>query len=61
MSSVSFALNLQNDSNTNAMPEYLVSLLDGDYIELMAFRIEYGGTLYTKKNCSWIKIIKITT
>ena len=60
MSSVSFALNLQNDSNTNAMPEYLVSLLDGDYIELMAFRIEYGGTLYTKKNCSWIKIIKIT-
>ena len=61
MSSVSFALNLQNDSNTNVMPEYLVSLLEGDYIELMAFRIEYGGTLYTKKNCSWIKIIKITT
>jgi hypothetical protein len=59
MSSVSFVLNLQNDSSTNMMPEYLVSLLDGDYIELMAFRIEYGGTLKTKKNCSWIKIKKI--
>lgn len=60
MSSVSFVLNLQNDSSTNMMPEYLVTLSDGDYIELMAFRIEYGGTLITKKNCSWIKIIKIT-
>ncbi len=51
-------LNIQNDSGVNIMPEYLVTLSDGDYIELMAFRIGSSGYLYTKEGCSWIKIIK---
>lgn len=58
MSSASFNLNLQNDSGTNIMPNYSVSLTNGDYIELVAFRIGYAGTVYTKENGSWIKIQK---
>jgi len=58
MSSASFFSNYQNDSATNMMPENYVSLLTGDYIELMAFRIGYAGTVYTVSNGSWIKIQK---
>lgn len=60
MSSASFNLNLENDSSTNLMPEYLENLSNGDYIELMAFRIGYNtGAVYTVRNGTWIKIHKI--
>lgn len=59
MSSASSNLNLENDSSTNIMPEYLANLSSGDYIELMAFRIGYAGSVYTKENGSWIRIHKI--
>lgn len=58
MSSASFSSNLQNDSSTNSMPENLASLTTGEYIELLAFRIGYAGSVYTVGNGSWIKIEK---
>jgi len=58
MSSASFSSNVQNDSSTNIMPNYLVDLNNGDYIELVAFRIGYTGTVYTKENSAWIRIQK---
>jgi hypothetical protein len=61
MSSASFNLNVTNDSSTNMMPEYMVSLLNGEYLELMAFRIGTSGAVYTVGNGSWIKIHKILT
>jgi len=58
MSSASFSSNLQNDSSTNTMPENLATLTAGEYIELLAFRIGYAGTVYTVGEGSWIKIEK---
>ena len=58
MSSASFFSNSWNDSSTNTMPESNVSLLDGDYIELIAFRIGYAGQVNTVSNGSWIKMEK---
>ncbi len=58
MSSASFSSNIQNDSSTNIMPNYLVDLDDGDYIELVAFRIGFAGLVFTKENVAWIKIQK---
>ena len=58
MSSASFNSNIENDSSTNTMPNYLVNLTIGDYIELVAFRIGYTGNVFTKENGSWIKIQK---
>ena len=57
-SAASFFSNLQNDSSTNIMPEYHVSLFDGDYIELVAFRIGYVGQVFTVSNGSWMKVQK---
>lgn len=59
MSSASFNLNISNDSSTNMMPEYMVSLSNGDYVELMAFRIGDAGIVTTIGNGTWIKINKI--
>jgi hypothetical protein len=58
MSSASFSSNRQNDSSTNTMPESLVSLNNGDYIELLAFRIGYTGIVNTVAGGSWIKMEK---
>ena len=58
MSSASFSSNYQNDSSTNSMPENLVALTAGDFIELVAFRIGYSGMVYTVGNGSWIKMEK---
>ena len=58
MSSASFFSNSWNDSSTNTMPESNVSLLSGDYVELIAFRIGYAGQVNTVSNGSWIKIEK---
>lgn len=59
MSSTSTNLNNTNDSSTNIMPEYLELLSDGDYVELMAFRIGTAGAVYTVGNGTWIKIHKM--
>jgi len=58
MSTTSFSSNYQNDNSTNTMPESLVSLEGGDYIELIAFRIGYAGTVNTVAGGSWIKAEK---
>jgi len=58
MSSASFSSNFQNDSSTNIMPENMVTLVAGNYVELMAFRIGYAGQVYTVSNGSWIKMEK---
>jgi len=57
-SAASFFSNYQNDSSTNIMPEHHVSLLSGDYIELVAFRVGYAGAVYTVGKSSWIKVQK---
>lgn len=59
MSTSSFSLNSINDISTNVMPSYLISLLNGDYVELNAFRIGTAGNASTKENSSWFKIKKI--
>jgi hypothetical protein len=59
MSSASVNINAANDSSTNIMPDYLVSLVNGDYVELMAFRIGTAGAVYTIGNGSWIRAKKI--
>jgi len=59
MGSASININTTNDSSTNIMPENMVSLTNGDYVELLAFRIGSTGAAYTVANSSWIKIHKI--
>ena len=58
MSSASFSSNFQNDSSTNSMPENLITMTAGEYIELLAFRIGYAGVVYTVGEGSWIKMEK---
>jgi len=58
LSSASIGLNFVNDSSTNVMPENLVTLVNGDYLELKAFRIGNSGSVFTVPNGSWIKIQK---
>ena len=58
MSSTSVSLDYKNDSGTNVMTNYLVDLDNGDYVELIAFRIGKRGTVYSVGNGSWIKIQK---
>ena len=59
MSTTSFSFNIANDSSTNVMPQYLVSLKSGDYVELVVFRIGTAGNVYTKENSSWIRMKKL--
>jgi hypothetical protein len=59
MSSSSFNQNANNNMSTNMMPQYLVSLSNGDYVELKTFRIGIAGESKTKANTTWIKIRKI--
>jgi len=58
MSAASFRSNFQNDSSTNTMPDNMVTLVAGDYIELVGFRIGYAGHVYTGANGSWKKMEK---
>jgi len=60
MSSTSFSQDLTNELGTNAMPQYMISLSNGDYVELVAFRIGYDGIVNTKAHGSWIKIKRIS-
>jgi hypothetical protein len=59
MSSASVSINTLNDMSTNIMPDYHVTLTNGDYVELIAFRIGSAGAVYTTQNTTWIKIKKI--
>jgi len=56
----STTVDLINNASTNGMPVYLASLTNGDYIELIAYRIGNTGVLNTVPNSSWIKIKRIT-
>lgn len=58
MSSASVNFDSINDSSSNNISEYFVTLVDGDYIELDVFRIGNSGTIYTVENGSWMKIIR---
>jgi hypothetical protein len=58
LSTSSFIFDFANNSSGNTMPQYLVSLLNGDYIELVGFRIGTNGVANTKANGTWIKIKK---
>jgi len=52
------SLNLNNTS-TNIMPEYTLTLDAGDYLQLVGFRIGGSGIVNTIPQGSWIKIRKI--
>jgi hypothetical protein len=41
------------------MTDYNINLLNGDYIELVAFRIGNSGSVTTIPEASWIKLEKI--
>jgi len=59
LSSASYSRNASNDAATNSMPQYKVDLDNGDYIELLGFRIGSSGSMFTVPDGSWIKIEKI--
>lgn len=59
LSSASYSRNTTNDTSTNSMPQYKVELVNGDYVELMGFRIGSSGSVFTVPDGSWIKIEKI--
>jgi len=59
LSSASYSRNTVNDTSTNSMPQYKVDLINGNYIELMGFRIGSSGSVLTVPDGSWIKIEKI--
>jgi hypothetical protein len=58
MSSSSYNQNDINKYSANVMPEYLVSLSVGDYVELIAFRIGGSGISKTVSNGVWLKMKK---
>ena len=58
LSSASYSRNVSNDASTNSMPQYKVNLINGDYIELLGFRIGSSGSVLTVPDGSWIKIEK---
>lgn len=59
MSSSSTSIDASNDTLTNVMSPYKVALLNGDYIELITFRIGNSGSVLTEPDGTWIKIEKI--
>jgi hypothetical protein len=56
--STSFAINLANNGGTNTMPIYKMNLVNGDYVELIAFRIGNSGIVLTLAESSWITVTK---
>ena len=59
LSSSSYSRNNVNDSSTNSMSPYKVTLSNGDYIELIGFRIGASGSVLTVPDGTWVKIEKI--
>jgi hypothetical protein len=53
-----FAIGSPSDIGTNIMPPYETSLLSGDYIELLAYRVGGVGSVLTMPSASWIAISK---
>jgi hypothetical protein len=56
--STSSMINTTNNRGTNLMPEYQVDLTNGDYLELIAFRIGGTGSVLTQANGSWLTVLK---
>jgi hypothetical protein len=57
LTSTSYAINTINDTGTNVMPLFAISLNAGDYIELIAFRVGAGdGSVLTVSSGSWIRM-----
>jgi len=59
LSYASYTRNAIDNATTNSMPGYKVDLLNGDYIELIMFRIGGSGSVLTIPDGSWFKIEKI--
>lgn len=59
LSVTSFIGKIISYSGTNNISDYKVTLNDGNYIELLTYRIGSGGSVLTKQNASWMKINKI--
>lgn len=59
LSSSSYSNDSNNSRGTNSTTNYKVSLSNGDYIELSAFRIGNSGQTSLIKNTTWLNIIKI--
>jgi len=57
--STSSYFNNAGSGGTNSLPPYKLNLINGDYIELIAFRMGGAGTVNTLPNGSWIKITKL--
>ena len=58
LTSTTNSINNANDTGTNLMPKYMVSLVTNDYLQLITFRIGDSGSVKTKPNSSWIRIEK---
>ena len=59
MSSSSYSRNTTEDTFTNVMSPYKTTLSNGNYIELIAFRIGSSGSVLTVPDGTWIRIEKI--
>jgi len=60
LSSSSISTDTTSNASTNVLPQYMITLTQGDYFELMAFRIGNSGVVNTKANSSWITIKRIS-
>jgi hypothetical protein len=58
LTSSAYAINTVLSTGTNVMPPFTTFLQTGDYIELVGFRIGYAGSVKTKANGSWLRILK---
>ena len=57
LTSTSYAINTINDTGTNVMPLFALSLNHGDYIELIGFRVGVNsGGVTTVPSGSWIRM-----
>jgi hypothetical protein len=59
MSVASYLQDTSLNRSSNVMTDYNINLLNGDYIELVAFRIGNSGSVTTIPEASWIKAEKI--
>lgn len=57
-SAISTSVDSNNSLSTNVLSNYEHVFNEGDYIELVAFRVGNTGDVYTVEYGSWIKILK---
>ena len=55
---IAFSISTPFAAGTNTMPQYETTLLAGDYIELISYRVGDSGSVLTTPNTSWITILK---